>query len=199
MVVDVDDVRAGAVAEQEIEHGGGAAAADGVVETHLAVAGARAEIGVGTGVEHHLNAFEIFLIELVEEAVTKPRRFEPRGAENGFENGVVGVFAGVVEDFVMVRIGTGVEEQFGHAAQGIGAGGRGLGGELDEAGGGEGGIVGEQQVECAEVGGLDGDINHANPRYWTSSSSERLNWCLAPFLRVAMRVRRSAVVPVPVL
>jgi hypothetical protein len=54
---------------------------------------------------------------------------------------VVGVFAGVVEDFVMVGIGAGVEEQFGHATESVGPGDRGLGGELDQAGGGERGIV----------------------------------------------------------
>ena len=199
VVVDVDDVGAGAVAEKQIEHGGGAAAANGVVETHFTVAGAGAEIGVGTGFEHELDAFEVFVVELVEEAVAEPRGFETRGVENGFENGVVRVFAGVVEDLVVIGIGTGVEEQIGHAAERVGTGDRGLGGELDEAGGGEGGVVGEQQVQGADVGGLDGDIDHANPRSWTSSSSERLKWCLAPFLRVAMRVRRSTVVPVPVL
>ena len=114
------------------------------MESHLAVAGAGAEIGVGTGFEHELDAFEILIVELVEEAVAEPRGFEPGGAEDGFENGVVGMFAGVVEDFVMVRIGAGVEEQFGHAPKGIGPGDRGLGGELDEAGGGERGIVGEK-------------------------------------------------------
>ena len=112
-----------------------------MVETHFPVAGAGAEVGIGTGFEHHLDALEIFVVELVEEAVAEPRGFKTRGVEDGFEDSVVGVFAGVVEDFVMVGIGAGVEEEFGHATEGVGAGDRGLGGELDQAGGGERGIV----------------------------------------------------------
>jgi hypothetical protein len=153
VVVDVNDIGAGAVAEEKIDHGTGATAADGVVETHFAVAGAGAEVGVGAVPQHELGAFEIFEVELAEKAVAEPGRLEFWGSQDRREDGVVGVFAGVVEGFIVVGVGTGVEEEFGDAAKGVfGSLGR-LGGEMDEALGGKSGVVGEEEVEGAEVGG----------------------------------------------
>lgn len=205
VIVNVDDIGAGAVVQEEMEGGGVAAAANGVMETHFAVALAGAEIGIGAGMQHFLEAGEVVEIELAKKAMAEPGRFERGGGEDGVEDGVVGVLAGVVESFVMIGVGAGKKEQFGHALERFLRRDGGMGSKQDEAVGGVGRVSGEKNGEGAEIGGLNDDVDHAwlvavsNPRYCTSSSMERLNWCQARVFSSAMRARRSAVVPWPVL
>ena len=106
------------------------------METHFAVALAGAEIGIGSGLEHFLEAGEVVEIELAKETVAEPGRLQLGGGEDGVEDGVMGVFAGVIEGFVVVRFGTRMEEEFGHAVERVFGGDGGLCGEQDQALGG---------------------------------------------------------------
>lgn len=165
VVVDVDDVGAGSVRDEEIEGGGVAPAADRMMEAHFPVTMAGAEIGVGSSLEHFLEAGEIGEVELAENAIAEPGRLEARGGEDGVEDGVGGMLAGVVEDLVVVGIGSGVKQKFGESAQGIGGRVGRLRGKVNEPFGGLGGIGGEDVRKRAEIGGFDGGVNHR--RSWS--------------------------------